>query len=246
MKRLLFITLTLLFPLIVMAQGAVHSPGDNEFDKGEKYFHGYYGTKVDYAKALKWYQKAAEKGHTTAQCQLGIMYENGNGVAKDLNEAEKWYMKALEDDPFNDTVQKHLTRLQKKKAELQKFANNNNASQTGTTQQPKSQEMTVKSLTAVTSDLTAGLIEYERKDNNDKACAILKIQMMDELDRVEGNYIGKPVKRGLETWVYLTEGSKEVKLYPKAHLPLSINFNNYGIKSLKSKSTYLLILTEKR
>ena len=135
--------------MIVMAQGAVHSPGDNEFDKGEKYFHGYYGTKVDYAKALKWYQKAAEKGHTTAQCQLGIMYENGNGVAKDLNEAEKWYMKALEDDPFNDTVQKHLTRLQKKKAELQKFANNNNASQTGTTQQPKSQEMTVKSLTAL-------------------------------------------------------------------------------------------------
>ena len=245
MKRLLFIVLTLLFPLIVMAQGAEHSPGDDEFEKGEKYFHGYYGTKVDYPKALKWYRKAAEKGHTVALCQLGVMYENGNGVAKDLNEAEKWYMKALEQDSYDETVQKHLTRLQKKKAELQKFATNNNASPTGNKQQPKSQEMTVKSLTAVTSDLTAGLIEYERKDYNGKACAILKIQMMDELDRVEGNYIGKPIKRGLETWVYLTDGSKEVKLYPKAHLPLLINFNNFGIKSLKSKSTYQLILTEK-
>jgi len=91
MKRLLFIALTLLFPLIVIAGGEVDPPGTNEFQKGEKYFHGYYGTKVNYTKALKWYRKAAELGHKTAQCQLGIMYENGNGVAKDLNEAEKWY-----------------------------------------------------------------------------------------------------------------------------------------------------------
>ena len=67
---------------------------------------------------------------------------------------------------------------------------------------------------------------------------VIMIQMMDELDRGEGNYISKPIKRGFETWVYLTDGSKEVKQYPKAHLPLSINFNNFGIKSLKGKSTY--------
>ena len=70
--------------------------------------------------------------------------------------------------------------------------------------------------------------------------------MMDELERVEGNYIGDIIKRGLEVWVYLTDGSKEVKLYPKSHFPLSINFDDYGIRSLKSKFTYLLILTEKQ
>ena len=245
MKRLLFIALTLLFPLFVMAQGSIESPGENEFYKGELYFHGKYGTKVDYAKALKWYRKAAEKGYSDAFTQLGIMYENGKGVAKDLNEAEKWYKKALEDDPFDETVQKYLTNLQKKKAELQKFETKNSTSQTGGKAQPKSIEMTVKSLTAVTSDMTARLSEFERKDKVGVVCALLKIQMMDELERVEGNYIGAPVKRGLETWVYLTDGCKEVKLYPKAHLPLSIYFNDYGIKSLKSKSTYLLILKEK-
>ena len=241
MKRLLF-ALSLLFPLFVMAQGA--PPGEDEFEKGKKYFHGYYGAKVDYSKALKWYRKAAEKGHTAAQCQLGVMYENGNGVAKDLDEAEKWYKKALEEDPFDENVQKLLSNLQKKKTELQKFASKNNAPQTELKPQPKSQEMIVKSLTALTTDLSAGLSEYERKDNVGKACALLKIQMTDELERVEGNYIGNIVKRGLETWVYLTDGSKEVKLYPKAHLPLSIYFNDYGVKSLKSKSTYLLILIE--
>ena len=63
----------------------------------------------DYAKAMKWYRKAAEQGHvgaqiwyqrsakggnTDAQYELGYMYHNGIGVSKDYIIAERWYIKA--------------------------------------------------------------------------------------------------------------------------------------------------------
>jgi TPR repeat protein len=43
---------------------------------------------------VKWYRKAAEQGDTNGQCSLGVMYDNGNGVAQDYAEAAKWYSKA--------------------------------------------------------------------------------------------------------------------------------------------------------
>ena len=49
----------------------------------------------DYAKAVKWYRKAAEQGDDGAQFQLGLIYEIGEGVPKDYSEAAKWYRKAI-------------------------------------------------------------------------------------------------------------------------------------------------------
>ena len=55
-----------------------------------------YYEKQDYPEALKWYRKAAELGYVGSQNNLGIMYENGQGVVKDEVEAIKWYRKAAE------------------------------------------------------------------------------------------------------------------------------------------------------
>lgn len=52
--------------------------------------------KGQYAEAARWYRKAAEQGHATAQCNLGYMYDDGLGVAKDYSEAARWYRKAAE------------------------------------------------------------------------------------------------------------------------------------------------------
>jgi clan AA aspartic protease (TIGR02281 family) len=41
------------------------------------------GVPQDYAAALSWYRKAADQGHAEAQYNLGVMYANGQGVAKD-------------------------------------------------------------------------------------------------------------------------------------------------------------------
>ena len=41
-------------------------------------------------------QNAAEQGDAKAQCDLGVMYFEGQGVAQDYAEACKWYRKAAE------------------------------------------------------------------------------------------------------------------------------------------------------
>ena len=48
----------------------------------------------DYAKALKYYQYAAEKNDNHAQFRLGYMYDQGKGVTPNYAEAMKWYLKA--------------------------------------------------------------------------------------------------------------------------------------------------------
>jgi len=46
------------------------------------------------SQAAAWYYKAAQQGYDTAQCNLGLMFENGRGVAQDVNGAVAWYRKA--------------------------------------------------------------------------------------------------------------------------------------------------------
>ena len=56
----------------------------------------YFGRSVarDYARAVRWYRKAAEQGNAEAQQRLGFCYYYGDGVAKDYEEAANWYLKA--------------------------------------------------------------------------------------------------------------------------------------------------------
>ena len=48
----------------------------------------------DYAKALKYYQYAAEKNDNHAQFRLGVMYSMGKGVTQNYAVAMKWYLKS--------------------------------------------------------------------------------------------------------------------------------------------------------
>ncbi|KAM4842090.1 protein sel-1 homolog 2 isoform 3-T3 [Thomomys bottae] len=57
---------------------------------GLLHFHGK-GIPVNYAEALKYFQKAAEKGWPNAQFQLGFMYYSGSGVWKDYKLAFKYF-----------------------------------------------------------------------------------------------------------------------------------------------------------
>ncbi len=53
-----------------------------------------FGVVESHIRAVHWFRKAAEKGDTDAQYNLGFCYDNGKGVAKDQTEAVKWYRKA--------------------------------------------------------------------------------------------------------------------------------------------------------
>ena len=52
--------------------------------------------KRDYATALAQFREGAERGDATAQHNLALMYDKGNGVPQDYAEAMKWYLKAAE------------------------------------------------------------------------------------------------------------------------------------------------------
>ncbi|MBR4226883.1 MAG: SEL1-like repeat protein, partial [Candidatus Methanomethylophilaceae archaeon] len=53
-------------------------------------------------------------GHARAQCNLGFMYENGQGVQKSIAEARGWYQKASaqdEDPEARDWARDSLKRI---------------------------------------------------------------------------------------------------------------------------------------
>ena len=50
----------------------------------------------DYKEAIRWFRKASEQGDAGAQSNLGVMYDNGQGVQQDYVQAVKWYRKAAE------------------------------------------------------------------------------------------------------------------------------------------------------
>ena len=54
------------------------------------------GVKRDYAKAVKWFRKAAEQGHVDAQNSLAVRYKHGQGVPKDMVQCLAWRIIASE------------------------------------------------------------------------------------------------------------------------------------------------------
>ena len=60
---------------------------------------------------MKWFRESAEQGNAGAQFSLGVCYEYGAGVSKDLEEAVKWYRKSAEQG--DEDAKKALRRLGK-------------------------------------------------------------------------------------------------------------------------------------
>ena len=72
------------------------------------------GVKQDFAKALFWYRKSANKEDSLAQNQLGWLYEHGLGVKQDYAEAFFWYSKAAVN--VNPQARANLARLYQNRA----------------------------------------------------------------------------------------------------------------------------------
>lgn len=92
------------------AQDAERKSAQYEYEQGEKYYYGR-GVSQNYAEALEWYRKAAEKWHTGAEISLGWMYEYGQGVSRDYQMALSWYLKAAAQG--NNDAQRGIERVEK-------------------------------------------------------------------------------------------------------------------------------------
>ena len=104
------------------------------------------------------------------------------------------------------------------------------------------QELMVKSFVLAPTDITAQT--EGRKDLNGDACALVKISFVGDVLDVEGNVIKPLVKRNNETWAFMTQESRQMKVVTKDYLPLMVTFGDYGIEKLQSNRTYVLTLTK--
>lgn len=98
---------------------------------------------------------------------------------------------------------------------------------------------TVKSFTQTTDHISGN---NRRNDLNGTPCALVKVQVVDDIERVEGNKIGDIVKQGVEKWVYMCAGSRNMKIHLKNHLPVKVMFQDYHIKGLESNRVYELVV----
>ena len=77
------------------------------------YRHGF-ALEKDYTEAVNWYQKAADQGHMHAQINLGMLYANGRGTARDPVMAYVWFKVASSDSDSESDVTTHLIEKLKK------------------------------------------------------------------------------------------------------------------------------------
>lgn len=79
------------------------------------------------------------------------------------------------------------------------------------------------------------------KDNNNVPCALVKIICNDEITDVQGNVV-KSEEYGNEYWVYLSEGTKYIKIFTRHHAPLDFNIIDFLKTGAISQTTYKLEL----
>ncbi len=107
-----------------------------------------------------------------------------------------------------------------------------------------SQDFEVKSFEQVVTDLTARSGETSRTAFDGHKCAVLKVQSTDRVVEVQGNVFGPLVQKGMETWVYLTDGTKNVKLMFENHFPLELTFDDYNYPKLTEQMVYIVRLED--
>lgn len=91
-----------------------------------------------------------------------------------------------------------------------------------------------------TAEFIAG--DDQRRDYNKQLCALVKVQVVDEITDVEGNVMGDIVNHGVEKWVYLAQGSRNMKIHLRNNLPITVQFRKYNINELKSNRVYVLTI----
>ena len=102
------------------------------------------------------------------------------------------------------------------------------------------QKLTVESFKLASSDLTAQT--QPRKDTNNFNCAVVKVLFVGDIIDFGGNIVKPVVKYTNETWVYMPQRSRQLKITTKDYLPLMVTFEDYGVDKLESNRTYVLTL----
>lgn len=99
-------------------------------------------------------------------------------------------------------------------------------------------EITVKTFKELTSDLSART--SRRYDMNDEPCALIKIQYPKEGASFEGTVVGEAEFRNGEYWVYVSGGTKRIRLHLPETPTITVEFSDFGIKQAEQNMTYVI------
>ncbi len=103
------------------------------------------------------------------------------------------------------------------------------------------QTLKVESFAMKPNDLTART--QARQDINGVDCALVKVQLAASGATFDGNVVGDVKYNTSEYWVYMAQGSKRLSIRLEGYLPLEVNFEDYEVKPLESKTVYILVVS---
>ena len=103
------------------------------------------------------------------------------------------------------------------------------------------QKLNVESFVVKTNDITART--QPRQDINGNDCALIKVQLAASGAEFGGNVVGNVSYNKSEYLVYMSEGSKRLSVKLEGYLPLEASFEDYGIKALEGKTTYVMTIS---
>ena len=83
-------------------------------------------------------------------------------------------------------------------------------------------------------------VPLQRLDYNNQICALVKVVLPLADVKFEGNVVGEPVLKTSEYMVYLTPGTKMLKILAPGYYPVMADFTELGVGPLESKTIYYL------
>ena len=103
------------------------------------------------------------------------------------------------------------------------------------------QKLNVDKFEVKSNDITART--HPRLDINGNNCALIKVQLAAPNALFDGNVIGDVAYETSLYTVYMSQGSKRLTLRLEGYLPLEVNFEDFGIKTLDSKTVYVMTIS---
>ena len=104
------------------------------------------------------------------------------------------------------------------------------------------QGLKVKKMELLQFDVSAST--HLRNDSSGVPCGLVKVQVNNPTLKFGKESIGAVDNKINEYWVYLPKGTKSLEVKQPYCLPMSIQFKDYGIEEIESKTCYLLLLKD--
>ena len=105
----------------------------------------------------------------------------------------------------------------------------------------KAQEATVKRVELLANEVIA--VADRRKDLNDSYCALVRVEVLADDVQFSGNIIGPVEHRTGHYRVFVSPGTRFLRIESGTFLPVMIDTREYGIQGMQSNCTYVVTLS---